>query len=252
VSPTIVLAPHPDDEVLGTSTILRRGPTTVVHVTDGVPPWTDPTAWATLQERRQAECAAAWAVLGADVAGSIQLGFDDLTVWRAVPQLADVLTDHLTRSEPATVHVPAHQGGHPDHDATFAAALIARRRTGDRHRWRVYGLYGYPSGGRLAFGALERSHYQHASRVGDTTTELERKAAALRCFTSQLFPGSIVQRWLDAPAAEGDAPLPDGLPTKAAACFYDQELDFAHYGVTGTTVRVALDLALTDSTAGEA
>jgi LmbE family N-acetylglucosaminyl deacetylase len=247
VSPTIVLAPHPDDEVLGGSTILRHWPTTVVHVTDGVPPWTDPMACATLLERRRAECAAAWDVLGANVAGCIQLGFDDLTVWRAVPQLADALTDLLAGSEPASVHVPAHQGGHPDHDATFAAALLARRRTGGRHRWRVYGLYGYPSSGQLAFGALEPSHYQHASRVGDTTTELERKAAALRCFTSQLFPGSIVQRWLDAPAAEADAPLPDDLPTIAAACFYDQELDFARYGVTATTVRAALDLALTDS-----
>jgi LmbE family N-acetylglucosaminyl deacetylase len=248
VSPAIVLAPHPDDEVLGASTILRHGPTTVVHVTDGVPPWTDPTACATLLERRRAECAAAWDVLGADVAGCIQLGFDDLAVWRAVPQLADALTDHLAASEPATVHVPAHQGGHPDHDATFAAALLARRRTGGRHAWRVYGLYGYPSSGRLAFGALERSHYQHAKRVGDTTTELERKAAALRCFTSQLFAGSIVQRWLDAPAAEADAPLPDGLPTNVAACFYEQELDFTRFGVTAAAVRVALDLALTDST----
>jgi LmbE family N-acetylglucosaminyl deacetylase len=248
VIPAIVLAPHPDDEVLGASTILRRGPTTVVHITDGVPPWTDPAAWATLLGRRRAECAAAWGVLDADVAGCVQLGFDDLRVWRAVPQLADALTDYLARSDPATVHVPAHQGGHPDHDATFAAALLARRRTGDRHIWRVYGLYGYPSSERLAFGSLERGHYGDASRVGDTTTELERKAAALRCFTSQLFPGSIVQRWLDAPAAEADAPLPDGLPTRAAACFYDQELDFARYGVTATTVRVALDLALSDST----
>jgi len=248
VTPVIVLAPHPDDEVLGASTVLRHGPTTVVHVTDGVPPWTDPTAWATLLDRRRAECAAAWDVLDADVAGSIQLGFADLTVWRAVPQLADALTARLADSEPATVHVPAHQGGHPDHDATFAAALLARRRTGDRHRWRVYGLYGYPSSGLLAFGSLERSHYGQASRVGDTTTELERKAAALGCFTSQLFPGSIVQRWLDSPAAEADAPLPDGLPTSAAACFYDQELDFTPYGVTAAAVRDALDLALTEST----
>jgi LmbE family N-acetylglucosaminyl deacetylase len=248
VSSTIVLAPHPDDEVLGASTVLRQGPTIVVHVTGGVPPWTDPTDSANLLERRQAECEAAWAVLAADVADFIQLGFDDLAVWRAVSELADVLTDHLAGSEPTTVHVPAHQGGHPDHDATFAAALLARRRTGNRHRWRVYGLYGYLSSGRLAFGALEPNHYQDASRVGHTTTEFERKAAALGCFTSQLSPGSIVQRWLDAPAAESDAPLPDGLPTSVSPCFYDREFDFARYGVTANTVRDALDLALADST----
>ena len=249
MSPAIVLAPHPDDEVLGASTILRHWPTTVVHVTDGVPPWTDPAAGAALVERRRAECGAAWDVLGADVAGIIQLGFDDLTVWRAVSELADILTDHLTGSEPTTVHVPAHQGGHPDHDATFAAALLARRRTGnDRHRWRVYGLYGYHPNGRLAFGALERSSYPGASRVGDATTEVERKALALRCFTSQLRPGSIVQRWLRRPAAEADAPLPNGLPTNPAACFYDQELDFTRHGVTAITVRAALELALTNST----
>ena len=247
MSPTVVLAPHPDDEVLGASTVLRHGPTVVVHVTDGVPPWTLPADCPGLLYRRRTECEEAWGVLGADVARVIRIGLDDLTVWRTVPQLANTLTDYLAGLEPATVYVPAHQGGHPDHDATFAAALLARRRTGDQHGWRVYGLYGYDRNGRLAFGTLEHSHHEDANRVGGTAGDLERKATALRCFTSQIRPGSIVQRWLDAPVAESDALLPDGRPANPTACFYDHELDFVRHGVTGAIVQTALDLALGDS-----
>ena len=239
----VVLAPHPDDEVLGASTVLLDGAATVVHVTDGVPPWIDETAVAALRERRHQECEAAWAALGAQVSGVVRFGFDDLTVWRSVRQLAAALVDLLADAGPADVHVPAYQGGHPDHDATFAAALLARRTTGRRHRWHAYGLYGYDSTRRLRFGALDGATYRVVT-VGSTEADLAGKATALRCFASQLRPRSVVQRWLDDPAPETRAPLPARLPTTTRPCFYEEEFDFDVHGVTQAAVTAELHRAL--------
>jgi LmbE family N-acetylglucosaminyl deacetylase len=244
VTRAVVVAPHPDDEVLGASGVLRDAEVTVVHVSDGVPPWAAPGEGPGLLRRRRAECAAAWELLGAEVADVVRLGLEDLGVWRAVPELAQLLAHVLGALAPTSVHVPAYQGGHPDHDATFAAALLARRATGDRHRWFVYGLYGYDASGTLCFGALDPGAYPGATRLAQAPPDLERKATALGCFASQLRPGSIVQRWLDAPGAEGCARLPPGLPADPGTCFYDHELDFARFGVTSAVVRTELEHGL--------
>lgn len=240
----VVVAPHPDDEVLGTSSVLRHEPVTVVHVSDGVPPWTDPSESQSLVGRRQAECQAAWEALGAQVGEVVRLGFADLAVWRSVRQLAAVLTEVVGALEPTSIHVPAYQGGHPDHDATYAAALLARWATGDRHRWIVYSLYGYDVDGSFSLGALDPIRYPGAARLTETAPDLERKAVALSCFSSQLRGGSILQRWLDAPAAEHVAPAPLSLPVEPDTCFYDDELDFARFGVTSPAVRAMLDREL--------
>jgi LmbE family N-acetylglucosaminyl deacetylase len=244
VTHRIVLAPHPDDEVLGASTVLRAGTVTVVHVTDGVPPWVGGTERPALLALRRHECEAAWRVLGVDPVDTVRLGFDDLTVWRSVAPVAGALTALLADLAPATVHVPAHQQGHPDHDATFAAALLARRTTCPRHRWRTYGLYGYDTAARLRFGSLDAATYPGSATIGSDRAALDRKAAALRCFASQLRPGSVVQRWLDDPVAETHGPLPARLPAATGPCFYDHELDFATYGASSAAVQAELDRAL--------
>ena len=58
---TVVVAPHPDDEVLGCSAVLLGASATVVHVTDGVPPWTAATEWDSVRSARRTESERAWA-----------------------------------------------------------------------------------------------------------------------------------------------------------------------------------------------
>jgi LmbE family N-acetylglucosaminyl deacetylase len=247
----VIVAPHPDDEVLGAAGVLRTDDCVVIHVSAGVPPWTPPSERAILAADRLRECQRAWSSLGAKINRTEQLGFDDLGVSNAVDALSWRLTDVLGQLQPATVYVPAFQQGHPDHDATFAAALLARIHNPARHQWRVYGLYGYDPMERLAFGLLDPKAYPDAVVVDDTPGERLAKAQALSCFESQLRPGSIVQRWIDDPFPEGRASLPMQMPHASSASFYDAEFDFAPYGISAKGIRSTLEAALAARSAPE-
>lgn len=239
---SIVVAPHPDDEVLGCSAVLRGNGVTVVHLTDGVPPWTPDGDAVALRRRRRRECEAAWEALGAHVEEVVDLGFRDLSVWRSVPAVTEALCDLLGPFESATVHVPTYQRGHPDHDAAYVAALGAHLDLADRAlSWRVYSLYGYASDETLRFGYLDPGSFPDAEILGAGSQDLDRKAAALACFVSQLRPDSIVQRWLDRPAPESLATMPAASTVDPGPSFYERELDFKRHGVRVAQVDALLE-----------
>ncbi|MGH8996863.1 MAG: PIG-L deacetylase family protein [Acidimicrobiales bacterium] len=228
---SIVIAPHPDDEVLGCASVLRESATTVIHLSDGVPPWTPDDDATALRQRRHRECEAAWDTLGARVKDVAEIGLRDLSVWRSVPALTVALCDLLGKLKSATVHVPAYQRGHPDHDAAYVAALRVRSElTHCGLSWRVYSLYGYGPDERLHFDHLDRRSFPDVEVLGEGPEELDRKAAALMCFVSQLRPDSIVQRWLDRPQPESLATMPAAAIVTPGVSFYERELDFARYG----------------------
>ena len=239
MSAALLVAPHPDDEVLGGSAVMRDGPVTVVHVTDGVPPWIDPRDRPEVRAARRAECERAWRTLAAD-AESVDLGYPDLRVWQSVEELTRSLGEVIEASSAETVFLPAYQRGHPDHDATYlAGALAAERLTGRTIEFWVYGLYGLDSNRRLRFGWLP------APDPGGVVTRDDRdlqsvKEQALRQFTSQLRPESVLDRWLRNPSPEQFAPLPGQwrrIPTGPS--FYDEELGFARHGAGAAVVEAA-------------
>jgi LmbE family N-acetylglucosaminyl deacetylase len=241
MSRVVVVAPHPDDEVLGCAALLSGATATVIHVTNGVPPWIEGTQRAALGATRQAECARAWEALSSEV-DALQLGLDDLVAWRHVEEIASALSSIVGGLGTTEVYVPAYQMGHPDHDATYLAACLAMRQLCDRSEsvWRAYGLYGFDQRRVLRFGWLAPEAYGPIDERR-TLKLLRLKADALRRFPSQTWSGSLLDQWLDAPAGEQFSPLPtirDRRPD--LPCFYDTQRDFARFGASSLAVEAVL------------
>lgn len=241
----VVVAPHPDDEVLGCSSVLLGGDVTVVHVTDGVPPWTPVAEQDDLRRARQAESARAWESLSSKVE-RVGLGFGDLTAWRSVEEVARAMLAVVGALGDGDVYLPAYQRGHPDHDATYLAAAVASQRLGPgRLTWHVYGLYGFDQARRLHFGWLPPEAYGPVDERGAEELLLA-KARALRQFESQVWPDSALDLWLRDPVSEQVAPLPEdwaGVPGRLSASglpwYSDEELGFGRHGASAAAVEAA-------------
>lgn len=176
----VVVAPHPDDEVLGTGALLRwlhhRGvPTTLVAVTDGEGSHARSTRItpAALRRVRAEEREAALAALG--VAPTlVRLGLPDGAVAAHGPALAEALAAHLDAG--TTVVAPWRHDGHPDHDAVGAAAATAAAGTGAT-LWEVAIWAKVRRPDAATAGAL--------ALLPDPATEAA-KAGAAACFRSQV------------------------------------------------------------------
>lgn len=130
----VVVAPHPDDEVLGVGGLMALAaasgiPVSVVAVTDGGAshpgsPTMTPDA---LVAERSRESVRALNCLGLDV-DPIRLGFDDGDVSAHEVELGRALTE-LLPEEPGTWCLAPWRGdGHPDHEATARACSAAADR----------------------------------------------------------------------------------------------------------------------------
>jgi len=127
----LILAPHPDDEVIGCGGVAalhrRQGDEVhVVVVTDGDagdPDGRYPAAGYV--ELRRDECRRAARELA--LAPPLFLGFGDRTLAPGA-RLAGALREVLERSRPEVVYHPATTEMHPDHHATAVAALTAAAR----------------------------------------------------------------------------------------------------------------------------
>ncbi len=247
--PAIVVAAHPDDEVLGASGILTSHRCTIIDATDGVPPDASDPA---LAETRIAEARVAHACLGAHVEATARLGFADQGLAAVVVDLARALGD-VVLEHPGDVYVPAYQRGHPDHDAVFVAAQLARAALGTRDHtqdggpraWHVYTLYGLDHAGHERFDWLDPAVFDEVRPAFEAPAELATKSAALRVFASQLPDESVLSGWIDHPVAETYARLPvltGRLPE--LRCFYEEVFEFSQFGIDPDRVTARLEAAL--------
>jgi LmbE family N-acetylglucosaminyl deacetylase len=179
--PPLVVAPHPDDEVLGVAGLMARaGAAELVAVTDGEASHPGSTVHTRtgLALLRRAETAEALRRLGLADTPVHRLGHPDGAVDEAA--LTESLTDLLT---PGRWCLATWRGdGHPDHEAVGRAAARACALTGARLlEYPVWAWHwASPDDGRVP--------WSRARRVDLAPEHRAAKAAAIRAFPSQIAP----------------------------------------------------------------
>src|SRR4051812_3700516 len=186
----LILAPHPDDEIVACGIAASRAIASgarvfVLHLTTGVPSeaaqwrWRRPR-YPELVRRRQEEALAVARRLGAEIVGlrdteARRLRFD-LDAASADIEAA------IARCGAEAIWVPAFEGAHQDHDAANALAAPASAATAGAVPVWEFAAYNF-AGGRV------RSNCFADQRGGEITisgsaAETEAKRAALACYKS--------------------------------------------------------------------
>ncbi|WP_312514010.1 PIG-L family deacetylase [Massilia sp.] len=195
-SRVVVVAPHPDDEILTCGALLhlvaqQGAAPLVVAVTDGEASHPGSQAWPPerLRHERARETESALACLGIGSERVQRLAIPDGGVTAAEAGLTQRLADIL---QPGDVVITTWRfDGHPDHEATARACIEAARRSGARLlQAPVWGWHWSAPGD----GALPLAQ---ARKLLLPAAALARKRAALGCFHSQI----------EADAGTGAAPI---------------------------------------------
>lgn len=133
----VVVAPHPDDEVLGCGGLLgthvaRGGACAIVAVTDGAASHRNSTRWtpAELALTRRAESEQGLSMLGVSTRSVVRLGLPDGGIESSAAHLRSSLQKLLRRSD--LVVATWQLDGHPDHEAVGRIAAQTASRAGAR------------------------------------------------------------------------------------------------------------------------
>jgi LmbE family N-acetylglucosaminyl deacetylase len=159
-APALVVAAHPDDEVIGLGYCLfSLRPVKIVHLTDGAPyDMRDALAWGFSSREeyaraRHAELEQVCSLLRLAPDTLSGMWFPDQTLSWHLKDAAELLVNCFREIDPAVVITHAYEGGHPDHDAAAFAVRAALRlmnsasvhlefasynRIGGVHRWLTY------------------------------------------------------------------------------------------------------------------
>lgn len=127
---TLIVATHPDDDVLGCGGVIARRSREgidvhVVIVTRGIP---DLFSVSQIEATRS-ELSKAHALLGVSTARYLDFPAPRLDV-TPNHQIADALRDCIEDVKPYEVFIPHHGDVHLDHQRTFQASLVAARPVG--------------------------------------------------------------------------------------------------------------------------
>ena len=180
VTSAVVVAAHPDDEVLGAGGLTAvlaaaRARLRLVAVTDGERSHRGHASPAALARRRTAETADALRALGAQAAEVVRLQLPDSRLAAREKELTAALAPLVAGFDLCLA--PWEHDLHPDHEA---AGRAARRAASGA-------VYCYPVWmWHWAFPADPRVPWDRALRVPLPPRAASRKRAAIRCFASQV------------------------------------------------------------------
>ncbi len=182
----LVIAPHPDDEVLGVGGTIHRMASEGHEVTVAIAT----KGWAPLFSDSQTEQVRAEAQAANDLLGVRSLRFLDLPVTRlhVLPEHElNAAFDNLVReTEPQQVFLPFPGDRHEDHRQVFDACQVALRPVAGRPRIASVCCYETVSETHWAVPALEAGFHPH--RFVDVSGHLEAKLDAMRIYVSQVRP----------------------------------------------------------------
>ena len=181
----LVLAPHPDDEVLGCGGTIARiasggGSAEVAIVTRGQAPRFD----ADQADAVRAEAGRAHRALGVSRTHFLDLPAAELD---RLPHadLNHAIGKILADVRPDTLFVPFVGDLHLDHRLVFDAAMVAARPRGDGYPVRILA---YETVSETNWSAPTLSPAFQPNIFIDIADQLEVKLAAFSCFASQLRP----------------------------------------------------------------
>lgn len=181
----LVIAPHPDDEVLGAGATIARlaaegWAVDVSVVCADLPPLYDADVSRTVER----EARDAHALLG--VRRSVFHGFPSVEVSRSpLAELTGAVRSAVEASEPSLVLIPF-PDRHADHRAVFDAAMVATRPIGVGRQIRTLAMYETVSETFWNAPGAEPS-FVPTMHV-DISDHLETKLQAMQCYASQLQP----------------------------------------------------------------
>lgn len=179
VRSAVIVAAHPDDEVLGAGGLISmlaasRARLRVVALTDGERSHRGHASRTALARRRTAETTAALRALGAQAAEVVRLRLPDSRLAAREDELAAALAP-LTADFDMCL-APWDHDMHPDHEAAGRAAYRAEPKS----------LYYYPIWmWHWASPVDPRVPWHQALRVPLPPRAAGKKRAAIRCFASQ-------------------------------------------------------------------
>jgi LmbE family N-acetylglucosaminyl deacetylase len=223
---TLVVAAHPDDEVIGAGALVAKlqGACTVVFLTDGAPmdrrfypASVGRLSRAAYGRARREEAARALALAGLDGSRIVHLGLRDQEVVFELIAGVERFAALLASARPEVVLTHAYEGGHPDHDAgafvVHAAAGIAAAR-GVRAPTLVEMTSYHDRGGTTVRGEFLPSAGATEVRVELDDEERRCKRAMLAAYATQrevLGPfRADVERFRVAPSYDFGAPPQEG------------------------------------------
>lgn len=189
----VVVAPHPDDELLGVGATLRmladRGlDSLLVSVTRGEASHPGSTQWAPGEfgRRRIAERDAGLARLGWRPGMVVDAGFPDGAVSAHEGRLAELLASRLRGSD--AVFTTWRRDGHPDHDATGrAVARVCAARGSTLFEFPVWMWH-------WATPADPRVPWSRLARIACSSDARDAKRSAIGAHASQLAPDATTGR----------------------------------------------------------